>query len=255
MAYCHPGTHIEHSFHQSLMSLVNYDAAGHQRLFASVGPLMMRAGTGGLVEARNKIMAHFLDEATEEWLWMVDTDMGFAADTVDRLVEAADPVERPVVGGLTFGLRLGDADGFGGYRNRPFPVLYVWHQDERGGHGFRNVFDYPRDQVVQVAGTGAACLLVHRTVAEKVRAESGDDWFTPVRYPDGRLVSEDLSFCFRLGQLGVPVHVDTRVKTTHAKQIWVGEREFMAHQLLEEATHAVVRGRAGQEAADGGSGG
>ena len=28
--------------------------------------------------------------------------MGFAPDTINRLLEAADPVERPVVGGLCF---------------------------------------------------------------------------------------------------------------------------------------------------------
>jgi hypothetical protein len=243
VAYLHPATHIEHSFHQSLMSLVNYDAAHNQRLFASAGPLMMRCGTGGLVEARNKTMAHFLDQASEDWLWTVDTDMGFAANTVDLLVDSADPVERPVVGALCFGLKLGDPDGYGGYRATPFPTIYGWSQDPSGKMGFRVAADYTRGEVIRVAGTGAACLLIHRTAAEKVRAEHGDSWFDPVRYPDGRFVSEDLSFCYRLGSVGIPIHVDTAVKTTHAKQVWVGEPQFLEHRLLSEAA-AAVAGRA-----------
>lgn len=240
-AYVHPAAQIEHSFHLCLMNLVNHDAAHEQRLFGSPGPLMMRAGTGGLVEARNKTMQHFLDQASEEWLWMVDTDMGFAADTVDRLVAAADPVDRPVVGALCFGLKLGGPDGYGGYLNHPFPTIYLFAQDQTGMSGFHAVTDYPRDEVIPVAGTGAACLLVHRSAAEKVRAEHGDHWFDPIRYEDGRPVSEDLSFCYRLGAVGIPIHVDTRVKTTHAKQIWVGEREYTAHRALAEAMTAAMR--------------
>jgi len=244
VCYLHPATEVQHSFAVSLMSVVNYDAANHRRLFTSAGPLMMRCGTGGLVDARNKAMAHFLDEAAEEWLWFVDTDMGFRPDTVDRLVDAADPVERPVVGALCFGLRQGDPDGYGGYETSPFPTIYGWDAGPDGKPGFRAAADYPRDTVVQVAGTGAACLLIHRTVAEKVRAEHGDTWFDPVRYQDGRLVSEDLSFCYRLAGLQIPVHVHTGVRTTHAKQIWVGELQFLAHKLMTDAATAAVHAEA-----------
>jgi hypothetical protein len=244
VCYLHPATEVQHSFATSLMGVVNHDAAHHQRLFTSTGPLMMRCGTGGLVDARNKAVAHFLDQATEEWLWFVDTDMGFRPDTVDRLVDVADPVLRPVVGALCFGLKQGDPDGYGGYETSPFPTIYGWGAGPDGVAGFRAAAEYPRDAVIPVAGTGAACLLIHRTVAEKVRAEHGDLWFDPVRYADGRLVSEDLSFCYRLAGLQIPVHVHTGVRTTHAKQIWVGEQQFLAHQALTEAATAVAVRRA-----------
>jgi GT2 family glycosyltransferase len=239
VAYVHPATEVQHSFAVSLMALANYDAAHFQRVIAAGGPLQMRCGTSGLVEARNKIMSYFLDESTEEWLWTVDTDMGFAADTVDRLVDAADPAERPVVGGLCFGLKQGNPDGMGGYETRPFPTIYGWVNDGPDGkHGFRAADNYPRDTLVQVAGTGAACLLVHRTAAEKVRAGFGDCWFDPVRYPDGRFVSEDLSFCYRLGSSQIPVYVHTGVKTTHAKTIWVGEEQWASWKALAELVAA-----------------
>ena len=50
--------------------------------------------------ARNMIVTKFLTEQTAPWLLMADTDMVFAADALDRLIAAADPAERPVVGGL-----------------------------------------------------------------------------------------------------------------------------------------------------------
>lgn len=231
-AYVHPATQIEHSFHQSLMALANWDAAHHQRVIRSGGPLQMRCGTSGLVEARNKIMAHLLDVAADPWLWMVDTDMGFPADAVDRLVEAADPVERPVVGALCFGLRQVEPDELGGWRTAPFPTIYDWGEDSRGLPGFGVRARYPRDTVTRCAATGAACLLVHRDVAGKLRAEHGDHWFDPVRYQDGRPLSEDLSFCYRLARADVPLYVHTGVRTTHAKQVWVGEGDYLSHLAL-----------------------
>lgn len=238
VAYAHPATEIQHSFSVSLMSLANYDAAHHQRVVASAGPLQMRCGTGGLVDARNKMVRYFLDDAADEWLWMVDTDMGFAADTVDRLVEAADPDERPVVGALCFGLKMGGPDGYGGFETSPFPTIFGWGQVADGSQGFRVADDYPRNTLIQVAGTGAACLLIHRTAAEKVRAEHGDSWFDPVRYANGSFVSEDLSFCYRLGSQSIPIYVHTGVKTTHAKTVWVGETEWAAHKALSEMVRA-----------------
>lgn len=249
--YLHPATDVQHSFHVSLMAVVNYDAANHQRLFASTGPLMMRCGTGGIVDARNKMMAAFLDDAEEEWLWMVDTDMGFPANTLDALVDAADPVDRPVVGALCFGLKMNDPDGYGGYNVEPFPTIYGWQQGKDGHPGFSHAVDYPRDTLLRVAGTGAACLLIHRTVGERLRDAHGDNWFTPVRYPDGRLVSEDLSFCYRLGQAEIPLFVHTGLRTTHAKQIWVGEREFAAHRALARLGEAAASVDAAGELADG----
>lgn len=238
VAYPHPATGIQHSFSVSLMSLVNFDAAHHQRVFGAAGPLQMRCGTGGLVDARNKMVAYFLDQVDDEWLWMVDTDMGFAADTVDRLVEAADPVDRPVVGALCFALKMGDPDGYGGYVTSPFPTIYGWGQTADGTNGFRVADEYPRNAVVQVAGTGAACLLIHRVAAEKLRAEYGDTWFDPVRYENGKFVSEDLSFCYRLGAQSVPIYVHTGVKTTHAKTVWVGESDWAAYRALAEMVRA-----------------
>src|SRR5690606_39656368 len=63
-------------------------------LFGEAGPLMMRAGTGGLVDARNRIMAHFLDQSEAEWLWMVDTDMEIGRATCRERVWNSEGTDR-----------------------------------------------------------------------------------------------------------------------------------------------------------------
>jgi hypothetical protein len=224
IAYLHPQS-VSHSWHESMMRLVAYDAANDGRVVATGGPFMIRCDSGGLVEARNLGMTRWLDETEHEWLFWIDTDMGFLPDTVDRLLAAAHADDRPVIGGLCFGLREVAYDGMGGRRVMPVPTLFDWA--EQDGHvGFTPRWRFAPDVVTQVAGTGAACLLIHRAVAEKIRAEYGDTWFDPTRYGDGRRVSEDLSFCYRLGAQGIPVFVHTGVKTNHHKQVWISDLDY-----------------------------
>jgi len=230
IAYLHPQT-VSHSWHESMMRLVAWDAAGEGRVIGTGGPFMIRCDAGGLVESRNLAVKRFLDETPHEWLWFIDTDMGFAPDTVDRLVQAADPAERPVVGGLCFGLREVTYDGMGGRRVMPVPTLFAQATTPEGHVGFATRWDFPADTLVQVAGTGAACLLIHRTVLEKIRADHGETWFDQVRYQDRRLVSEDLSFCYRLASIGVPVFVHTGVKTNHHKQFWVSDLDYVPPEV------------------------
>lgn len=234
-AYLHPNV-VSHSFSDSMTRLLAYDLGHAGRVVRAGGPVMFRCGPGGLVEARNQVMQHFLDESSAEWLWMVDSDMGFAPDIVERLVAVADPAERPVVGALCFGLRETQPDGMQGWVTRPFPTLYQWASKPDGETGFLAVDSYPVNTLVRVAGTGAACLLVHRSAAMAVRAAEGDVWFERTRYPSGAKVSEDLSFCYRLATAGVPVYVHTGIRTSHHKQVWLGEGDFWRELVAEPAT-------------------
>ena len=81
-----------------------------------------RAGPLQLIDGRNKVCKAAL-ESDAEWLWMIDTDMGFKPDTVAHLLAVADPVERPVVGALAFSLREAGSDGYGGMVTFASPTI------------------------------------------------------------------------------------------------------------------------------------
>lgn len=229
-------------FGMSYANLLLYDAGNAGRLFAgNCGQLRLLCGSGGLVAGRNQIVRSFLDSTVGEWLFLIDSDMGFAPETVDQLVASADRYHRPVMGGLCFQLKKRrEAGTFHGERFAVSPTVfdYVELPTEVG---FRPILDYPRDQVVKVAGTGAACLLVNRRALNKVRERDGDNWFTPVVHPTGlnggpREFSEDLSFCVRLAAADVPVHCNTAVKTTHDKGgVFLDEGEYDRFGLAELA--------------------
>lgn len=226
LAYVHDQD-VAHSWHTSYLELLGWDLSHHQRV-ARGGWLGMRYGTGGLPAARNETVEQWLtDRRDADWLWWVDTDMGFAGDTVDRLLAASSSTKRPIVGALCFAHHETGLDGMGGYRAHPVPTLYRWVDVGPDKRGFTSWLDYPRDQLVRVEGTGTGCVLIHRSVMEKIAAEHGPHWYTPIRNDStGKFMSEDLSFCVRAGALGFPVHVHTGIKTTHLKNVWLAEEDY-----------------------------
>jgi hypothetical protein len=233
LAYVH-GNEVAYAWTHSLIQLLMADEEGPRRVRRG-GVVAMRAASGQLVTARNRAVRYFLDDQRAPWLWMVDTDMGFQPDTLERLVEHADPTARPIVGALCFAQREVAPDGMGGYATAATPTIFDWASDGDGLFAFSVRGDYPADTLIRCAGTGAACLLMHRRALEVVADRYGPTWFDRVEARDG-WVGEDLSFCMRLEQVGVPVHVHTGIPTSHFKPVWLAEVD---HQPLErQATYS-----------------
>jgi len=187
------------------------------------GYIAVRYSTGGIVKARNEAAAMFMAAKDSEWLFWVDTDMGFAPDTLERLLAAADPVARPIMGALCFSSKEIRPDGLNGYWTAPLPTILDWKVNPDGVAGFTARFDYEPDAVLRCSGTGSACILIHRSVFERL----GPNPYEPLRNPStGELIGEDLAFCARASEHDIPVHVHTGVPTSHLKPIWMGELQF-----------------------------
>ena len=181
-----------------------------RRSQASVDDVIAVRSGPNLSRGRNMVVTMFLEDHDAPWLLMADTDMMFAADTLDRLIEAADPAGRPVVGGLCFTENPGGP---------PLPTLYELTQDQDGQPAFARHETWPDDGLVRVTATGAACLLIHRDALEAVGKQAGDGaapWFRE-SVIGCALVGEDLTFCLRCGVAGIPVHVHTGVRAGHMK--------------------------------------
>jgi hypothetical protein len=226
---------ITHSFLMSMLGLAEHMVTNDTSV-ARGGFLPVRHGTGDISHARNNGVVRFL-ESDDEWLFWIDTDMGFDGDTVDRLVASADPTDRPVMGALCFVNHELASDGMGGKLTAPRPTVYLWAQNPDGRTGFVPLDDYPRDAVVQCQGTGSACIVIHRTVLETVRDRFGEEWYDRIADPTtpGVRFGEDMSFCIRLDRCGIPVHVNTSVRTTHLKPVWLSQLTFDMHRVFADS--------------------
>jgi hypothetical protein len=232
-------------FGLSWTDLMLADQAHYGRIVCQGGQYLRNvAGTGGVAAARNTIAENFLNTGAE-WLFMVDTDMGFPSDIVERLVASAEANKALVVGALAFAQKAAQLPetSLHARRLKLVPTLYDYVElgDEKG---FRPRSIYVRDAFQWVDGTGAASLRIHRDALTAV----GPDPFRPILVPNAlpggraREFSEDLSFCARLANVGVAIGVDTSVKTTHHKGgIFLDEETYTAQEVMRMSSPIGVR--------------
>lgn len=196
-----------------------------------VGELAEEVSGVHIPHGRCRIVEAFL-ASKGDWLWLMDTDATFADDILDRLLKSADPVERPIVGALAFGVQIVQDDKgqelfneVGAAPVRLFPTIYTIAQ-----HGMNRIENYPKDQLVQCHSTGAHCVLIHRRVLEDPRWRADGHplpWFRTSVW-QGHEVSEDQFFYIKAGSFGYPVYVDTSIKTGHVKTFVADESMFLA---------------------------
>jgi hypothetical protein len=145
--------------------------------------------------ARNMLAARMMGD----WLLMLDTDHQFEPDVLARLLHRMQRYGLEVVTGIYQ------------FRGPPHsPVLYVWDAESQL---YQPLGDWDRSvPLFPVAASGAGCLLVRRSVLDRIRTELGEGPFD-IRPP----LSEDLSFFQRLHELGVQGYCDSRIECHHLR--------------------------------------
>jgi hypothetical protein len=232
VGFCYAQSTVTPQWRSSYTMALLADATKSRRV---VGEFAHETSGAHLAGARCDIVREFLAHPDKpDWLWLIDTDATFAPDALERLLKAADPVKRPIVGALAFGVRPAKDDrgqhirnGVGATPLELFPTIYIY-----GENGVAMVADYPRDQLVQCHATGCHCLLIHRNVLGDPRWLEDDHpqpWFR-MAFRGGGEVSEDQFFCMKAGALGFPIYVDTATKTGHVKTFIADEDLYLAQR-------------------------
>jgi hypothetical protein len=187
-------------FTYSLVNMVAWDANYDHKIMG----VERIQSSANISNARNLIMEHFLDSKADK-LMLIDSDMVFNPDLVHKLTEDVDN-ETPVVGALTWRLSK---------KGNVLSTMMLMDEDEKLIHPE----SWPEDALVQVWSTGAACLMIHRAVVEKVKAAAFSPafpWFQETSWK-GEPVGEDVTFCIRAQMCMVPIYVDTGIEVGHVK--------------------------------------
>lgn len=155
--------------------------------------------------ARNTIALTAI-ESKFTHLMFIDSDMTFDADTIDRLMAH----DKDIVSGLCF------------KRKAPFtPTIYrnIRPKSEGQEPTAEVVRDYG-EGLIEIDGCGAAMMLIKTSVLTNMVKELGQV-FDPL--PG---IGEDLSFCYRAGQLGHKLYCDTTVKAGHIGKTVITEHTY-----------------------------
>jgi hypothetical protein len=209
LGYVHNGV-VCADFLDSLVNLVVADNAGPRRL-ASItkqrGPI--------IAYNRNKVAERFLANSTTPWLLFVDTDMKFNPADVYKLLDAADPVARPIVSGLAFSPA------------RENQLICVWGRRVEGAGGPFKLLTQIKPTLQSIDCVGMAFTLIHRGVLMAMRDAygKGDDWpWFGHDLVDGVRLGEDWTFCERARAMGFSIWGAGHVTVGHMKLIEINPR-------------------------------
>ena len=156
--------------------------------------------------ARNTLAKQALDKGCDRILWL-DSDMTFEPDMMERL--SADlEAGYDVVTGLYF--------------KRTFPLEPVIYKGIQVGDGecetrAETYWDYPQDQLFDIAGCGFGGVLMKTEVLQDLKEPP----FQPFLH-----LSEDLSFCVRMLENKRKIGCDSRVKMGHMGTIVFSEKLY-----------------------------
>jgi hypothetical protein len=207
-------------FVKSLLATLAYDRVNGCR----IGGWIPIGSSANISAGRNEVVEQFL-ASPASWLAMVDTDMVWPPDAIHRLVESADPEKLPVVGGLCFAKEQDTG--------MVWPTLFVLVGSEDDPQLAR-YDEWIDGEMLPVAATGAAFLVMHRSVLEAVRDHGFSKaypWFQEREF-NGQRSGEDATFCLRVAAVGGTVHVNTAVDVGHIKEHIVTVEGYRAQRAM-----------------------
>lgn len=205
------GSTVDAAFFGCVVRLLREDR-GRQ-----IGSTIGASHTSIVAAGRNDVVRAFLAQEGpgSEWLLMVDTDMTFAPDLVEKMLATAAAENAKVVSSIAVarrGLQL-------------VPNAFSLRFAEDGTPTGCQPIPYIPAGPCEVDAAGAACMLIHRSVLEAVGKKFGGSWFAfkEFRHVDGKGMEtffdagEDIVFCLRARAVGEPIVVDPSVRLGHVK--------------------------------------
>ena len=172
-----------------------------------------------IYEARNVIAQNAIEDGFDRVLWL-DSDMLMPKDTLKRLSAHLDN-GLDMVSGLYFGRR-----------NRCNPMILDrldWRADQDGSVSVDSTsyLDYPKNAVFEVAGCGFGCVMTTVDILKQAVDKFGVP-FTPMMG-----MGEDVSFCWRVRQMGYKIYCDSKLMLGHVGQYVYNESDYLTRKGRE----------------------
>lgn len=192
-------------FVAALTALKRIDATTHSFLSNSL-----------IYDARNLLAEEAIESGADRILF-IDSDMFFPGNMMERMANDLDS-------------GIGFVSGI--FVKRRFPTIPCIYKsvdiEYKDGDpiGKTQVYtDYPKDALFEISGCGFGAVMMETSLLKDVQDTFGKP-FTPY----AGLFGEDLSFCWRLKQLGHKLYCDSRIKVGHVGSFIYSEEHWLAQQ-------------------------
>jgi GT2 family glycosyltransferase len=226
---CHPG------FVKSLVDLQRHELLSPSDDYELL-PIEYSASLY-VMENRN-ILVELAQRERADWLLQIDTDEAFPPTLLRELMATGDAKERPVVVGLYSNVMAGPEATDGGF----FVVDMVFREVETGE--YQNIAPPDDMRPFQVDAAGSGALLTHMSVYERIEYP----WFwleliTPTSKAKPQIMNEDIAFCRRVREAGMPIWCNPLPEVAHHKAIRLLPSTFRAFMQRARAAQKEMEGK------------
>lgn len=176
---------------------------------------------------RNSIVKTMLKNKKAEWLLMIDNDI-VPPDNILDMINSGKKIVSAIVMGMTDGV--------------PHPL--AMKKRKNGLYSMVNLMEYYKEKrkngLIEVDGAGTGCLLIHRSVLEKMKT----NWFRFQYTKEGLIkYSEDYSFSQKAKKLGYKIYVNTNFMCEHYKKIGLLNQNRLLYKMLKSGTIKGIIGK------------
>lgn len=171
--------------------------------------------------ARNLCVKEFLKQGYD-YLFFVDADTVPPIDSIKKMLAA----KKPIISGVTCNLKLCQ-DGL----LRPAPMVMRYVDPKNPDEGLMPVLQ--EKGIEEVDGFGMSCCMIHKSVFDGWE----EPWFTEqfVAELGKKAIGEDLKFCRKLKEKGIPLYADFSIHCDHFKMTKISfpnQIEVMRHDTM-----------------------
>ena len=151
-----------------------------------------------------------------DWLLWVDSDIVLTNEALQAVWNAADANERPVVSGTYFISKHMEQSIM-----QPYPAVFMANETDK--YLMSYVHPLPFNRLIEADYAGFGFLLMHRSVADKMREFHGDGSFFIESMDEANkekdtFIGEDIQFFMKMKEAGIPLYVHTGALVKHMKR-------------------------------------
>lgn len=202
ISWCDTGS-TDSLFTSSLVSLGLH--ATHN--LSDVGSVGINQTIGNQIARQRGDAIRNFEQMDCDWMLWVDSDIVINLEAFNLLWKNRNAETHPVMCGVYFITMEMN-------QTLPAPLPCIFNiVDETGS---QPVHPLPENQIIPIDVAGLGFTLMHKSVAKKLRENYGNTTFA-ITIGD-KHVSEDVSFFYKLKELGIPVHAHTGAVVQHIKR-------------------------------------
>lgn len=170
-----------------------------------------------------------------DWLLWVDSDIVLTNEALDKVWKSVHVTDRPVVSGTYFISKQNEQALM-----EPYPAVFNAHEDNK--YLMQYVHPLPQDQLLKVDYAGFGFLLMHRSVADKMREFHGDIplFMETSTGEDKEFIGEDIQFFMKMKEAGIPLHVHTGATVQHMKRFAYDENFYKLYWINVARAHEEI---------------